>query len=116
MKGMKWPEISSDPLYQLLHNEDIDQFNAQRRVLDTSNLKAKNYRGLDLREMDASGLNFSDAYFRGADLRGIDFRQTNLEGASMAEAKISGCYFPKELTADEIRLSVEHGTRLRYQR
>ena len=116
MKGMKWPEISSDPLYQLLHNEEIEQFNEKRKTLETINLKAKNYRGLDLREMDAKGLDFSDAYFRGADLRGIDFRQTNLEGASMAEAKISGCYFPKELTADEIRLSIDHGTRLRYQR
>ena len=66
--------------------------------------------------MDASGLDLSDAYFRGADLRGIDFRQTNLEGASMAEAKISGCYFPKELSAEEIRMSVELGTRLRYRR
>jgi uncharacterized protein YjbI with pentapeptide repeats len=115
MKSGKWPEISSDPLYQLLHNEEIDAFNSQRKVLDTSHLKAKNYRGLNLREMDASGLDFSDAYFRGADLRGIDFRNTNLEGASMAEAKISGCYFPKELSSDEIRLSVEHGTRLRYR-
>jgi uncharacterized protein YjbI with pentapeptide repeats len=116
MKSGKWPEISSDPLYQLLHNEEIDQFNIQRKTLDTSHLKAKNYRGLDLREIDASGLDFSDAYFRGADLRGIDFRQTNLEGASMAEAKISGCYFPKELSAEEIRLSVEHGIRVRYRR
>jgi uncharacterized protein YjbI with pentapeptide repeats len=116
MKSGKWPEISSDPLYQLLHNEEIEQFNIQRKTLDTSHLKAKNYRGLDLREMDARGLDFSDAYFRGTDLRGIDFRDTNLEGASMAEAKISGCYFPKELTAEEIRLSVEHGIRVRYRR
>lgn len=116
MKSGKWPEISSDPLYQLLHNEEIEQFNNQRKSLDTANLKAKNYRGLDLREMDASGLDFSDAYFRGADLRGVDFRQTNLEGASMAEAKISGCYFPKELTPEEIGMSIQHGTRLRYRR
>ena len=115
MKNVSWPEISSDPLYQLLHNEDVDAFNVQRKTLDTSHLKAKNYRGLDLRNMDARGLDFSGAYFRGADLRGIDFRETNLEGASMAEAKISVCYFPKELSAEEIRLSVEHGTRLRYR-
>ena len=50
MKSGNWPEISSDPLYQLLHNEEIDKFNIQRKTLDTSHLKAKNYRGLDLRD------------------------------------------------------------------
>jgi hypothetical protein len=30
------------------------------------------------------------------------------------DAKVSGVYFPAELSADEIRLSLDHGTRLRY--
>jgi hypothetical protein len=33
----------------------------------------------------------------------------------MIDAKISGCYFPKELDAEEIRLSITQGTRLRYR-
>jgi len=110
----RWPEISDDPLYLFLHNEDIDGFNQQRDSLDQSQLRGKNYRGLDLRSMKAHGLDFRDAYFRNADLRGIDFRTAQLEGASMASANISGCYFPAELDAAEIRLSIEFGTRLRY--
>ena len=64
--------------------------------------------------MNADGLDFSNSYFRNADLSGIDFRNTNLEGASLLDAKLSGTYFPTELSAQEIRLSLETGTRLRY--
>ncbi len=66
--------------------------------------------------MNARGLDFSNAYFRNADLSGIDFRTTNLEGASLLDAKLSGAYFPPELSAEEIRLSLDTGTRLRYRR
>jgi len=47
------------------------------------------------------------------DLRGIDFRKSLLDGASINGAKISGTYFPVSLSAQEILLSFEHGTRLR---
>ena len=50
-----------------------------------------------------------------ADLRGIDFRKARLEGASINAAKISGAYFPVELSAGEIELSLLHGTRMRYR-
>ena len=112
---MSKPTISDDPLYQLLRNEDVKAFNEQRGTLDTSRLKSGDYRGRDLRNMDAIGLNFSDSYFRNTDLRGIDFRQTNLQGASLIDAKVSGTYFPEELSAEEIRLSLDTGTRLRYR-
>jgi hypothetical protein len=36
-----------------------------------------------------------------------------MEGASMINANVSGAYFPKDLSAEEIRLSLEHGTRMR---
>lgn len=65
--------------------------------------------------MDTDAVNFTDAYFRGADLRGLDFRNAKVEGASLAHAQISGAYFPVELTADEILMSVNFGTRLRYR-
>lgn len=110
------PEIKDDPLYQMLRQEEIDEFNAHRDTLDTGNLKSGDYRGRDLRKMNARGLDFSNAYFRNADLSGIDFRETNLEGASLLDAKISGVYFPEELSAEEIRLSLDTGTRLRYTR
>lgn len=111
---MNKPVIKQDPLYQLLRNEDIDAFNQQRDQLDTSELKSGDYRGRDLRKMNADGLDFSNSYFRNADLSGIDFRNTNLEGASLLDAKLSGTYFPGELSATEIRLSLDTGTRLRY--
>jgi uncharacterized protein YjbI with pentapeptide repeats len=111
--NMSKPTIKDDPLYQLLRNENIKEFNEQRDTLDTSHLRGGDYRGRDLRNMNASGLDFRDAYFRNADLRGIDFRNTLLEGASLIDAKLSGVYFPQSLSAEEIRLSLDTGTRLR---
>jgi uncharacterized protein YjbI with pentapeptide repeats len=112
---MTKPTISDDPLYQLLRSEDIKEFNEQRDKLDANRLKSGDYRGRDLRNMNAAGLDFSDSYFRNTDLRGIDFRKTNLEGASLIDAKVSGTYFPEALSAAEIRLSLDTGTRLRYR-
>ncbi len=37
---MKKPEIKSDPLYQLLRQEDVKGFNEQRDNLDVSELKS----------------------------------------------------------------------------
>ena len=49
-------------------------------------------------------------------LRGVDFRGCTMDGVSLADAKISGCYFPAEIPAQEILLSVTHGIRLRHNR
>jgi len=111
---MDKPVIKLDPLYQLLRTEDIKGFNEMRDQLDSSELRNGDYRGRDLRNMNADGLDFSNSYFRNADLSGIDFRNTNLEGASLLDAKLSGTYFPQALSAAEIRLSLDTGTRLRY--
>lgn len=109
------PVDPQDPLYQLLLDEKIPEFNDARAQGKTVDLQGAQLRGRDLRQMNAEGLDMRDAYLRGADLRGIDFRTTQLEGASICEAKISGCYFPPALTAEEIRMSLEKGTRLRYR-
>ena len=37
-----------------------------------------------------------------------------MEGASISSANISGTYFPKELSPQEIMLSLRTGARLRY--
>lgn len=107
------PQKIDDPLYDLLQQEKIMEFNSRRALGDDCDLTGARLRGLDLRGLDAQDLNLQDAYLRGSDLRGIDFRTANLEGASLAEAKISGCYFPRSISAEEIRLSVVHGTRIR---
>lgn len=110
------PVISDDPLYQLLRHGKIQEFNTLKRAGEAVKLSGMDLRGLDLRGIDASGIDFSCSYFRQADLRGIDFSTCNMEGASVHAAKISGAYFPPELYAEEISLSLTHGTRMRYRR
>lgn len=111
---MSQPRQLDNPLYVLIHNEKISAFNAQKPKDAIVDLSDGDFRGLDLRALDAQGINFTNAYFRGTDLRGLDLRNAKLEGASLAHAQISGAYFPVELTADEILMSVNFGTRLRY--
>ncbi|MBB1488074.1 pentapeptide repeat-containing protein [Oceanospirillum sediminis] len=111
---MSAPKILQDPLYQLLRDENIQGFNEARAQGISTDLRCGDFRGLDLRGLNADGLDMSNAYFRGSDLRGIDFTHCRLEGSSIAGANISGCYFPKELSADELLLSMNHGIRMRY--
>jgi uncharacterized protein YjbI with pentapeptide repeats len=111
---MSKPVIHQNAMYQLLHDERVEEFNQRRAAGESAQLAGGDFRGIDLRNLSADDLDFSNAYFRSADLRGVDFRRAKLEGASLAEARISGCYFPAELSAEEIRLSLELGTRLRY--
>lgn len=112
---MSQPLQLESALYTLLHKEDVRGFNRDRQDIDVIDFKGGDFRGLDLRELNAAGIDFTDAYFRAADLRGLDLRNTQLEGASLSHAKISGTYFPAELSADEILMSVNFGTRLRYR-
>lgn len=112
---MSQPRQLDCPLYRLIHAEQVRDFNAQKPKGKTVDLKGGDFRGIDLRLLDADGIDFSDAYFRGTDLRGLDLRQACLEGASIAHAQISGAYFPAELSADEILMSLNFGTRLRYR-
>jgi uncharacterized protein YjbI with pentapeptide repeats len=112
---MNQPKQLDSPLFALLRKDDVTAFNLERPAQGPVDLSGGDFRGLDLRELNADGIDFSDAYFRSADLRGVDFRTTKLEGASIAHAQISGAYFPPELSADEILMSVNFGTRLRYR-
>jgi len=108
------PLTYEDTLYQLLRDGNIKEFNRQKAQGEQHDLTSCDLRYLDLRGLDAAGIDFSNSYFRAADLRGIDFSKTRLEGGSINGARISGAYFPIELSAQEIMLSVDHGTRMRY--
>ena len=110
------PENKSDPLYQLLRDNKVQEFNRRRAAGESCDLANGDFRGCDLRGLEVAGLNLSGAYFRRTDLRGIDFTKANLEGASINGARISGCLFPAELTAEEIDLAAGRGTRMRYRR
>jgi uncharacterized protein YjbI with pentapeptide repeats len=109
------PTIKDDNLYDLLRRGEVAQFNAARGAGATCDLCGADLRGADLRDIDPRGLDLGDAYLRQADLRGLDLRETRLVGASIYGAKISGAYFPAELSAEEITLSLLHGTRMRYR-
>ncbi len=116
--AMSIPKPSADPLYKLLRDEEIAAFNKKRVPGESydfrgSSFRGSSFRGSDLRGLDAAGIDFRDCYFRDADLRGIDLREAKLEGASLGSAKISGVFFPDDIAPEEIRLSVELGTRLR---
>lgn len=114
---MAKPAIYHNALYDLLRSEQVEEFNKRRAAGESADglLSGGDFRGLDLRDLDADGLDLRDAYFRGSDLRGVDLRRANIEGASFCQAHISGCYFPKEVSAEEIRLSIEQGIRVRYR-
>ena len=107
--------IPNDAMYRLLREGCITEFNVKKASGEKVDLRGCDLRGLDLRGLDTDGLDFSDCYFRQSDLRSVDFRKTRLEGASINAAKISGTYFPAELTAGEIELSLLHGSRMRYR-
>jgi uncharacterized protein YjbI with pentapeptide repeats len=90
------------------------EFNA--RAADAPpDLENVSLRGADLQGFDLSHANLRGAYLRAADLRGCDLFWADLEGASLHDARVSGVRFPRALAPDEIRMSVELGTRLRSQ-
>lgn len=101
-------------LYHLIIEEDVEGFNARRAQENNCDMRDLDFRSQDLRRFNVEGLDFSGCYFRQADLRGLDLRTCRLEGASIHRAKISGVFFPAELSPGEIRLSLEFGTRMRY--
>lgn len=109
------PRRGDDPLHRLLLEGEIEAFNRQRANGMSCDLRGADLSGLDLRGLDACGLDLRDCYLRGSDLRGIDFSQSRLDGASINGSRISGAYFPPELDAEEITLSLLHGTRMRYR-
>ena len=108
------PKFSNDPMYQLLRDGNITEFNARFEGGEKPDLSNCDFRNVDLRGLEVTKTDFSGSYFRQADLRGLDLSECNLEGASIHGAQISGILFPKELSAQEILLSHQQGTRMRY--
>jgi len=110
---MPEPFFPDDPAFRCLRAGDLEGYHREiegRKVVDFS---ATYLRAVDFRGADLSKVVLRDAYLREADFRGCDLRHLDLEGASLYGARISGTYFPEHLAAEEIRLSIQHGTRLR---
>ena len=102
-----------DPLFY--EDDGRKKFNDLVAQGKAPHLQNQNLENLDLRGYNVSNTDFSGAYLRGTNLSGLDLRGADFSGASMKGAKVSGCYFPKDLSADEIRLSLECGTRIRHR-
>ena len=112
---MATPIISDDPLYRLLREGKVSEFNQRIAAGEIANLQGCDFRHINLQNLQTEGLDLANSYFRQPDLRGVDFANcSNFEGASIHGAKISGARFPREIRADEISLSSEYGTRIRY--
>lgn len=100
----------------LIQEERFLEFNnfieATGGVVDLTNA---HLRGYDLRKCKLQKADLTGAYLRSADLRSLDLSEAKLDGASLKEAKVSGTLFPRNLPPDELRLSLEYGTRLRME-
>lgn len=111
---MPVPAIKHDePMYMLLREGNISEFNQRLAAGEACDLTNADFRSLELVGWEPAGLDLSGSYFRQADLRGVDLSACRLDGASIHGTKISGVLFPKSLSAEEISLSLLHGTRMR---
>ncbi|MDR1242337.1 MAG: pentapeptide repeat-containing protein [Deltaproteobacteria bacterium] len=108
-------DIKRQPKPQSLYEENREKFNALVAAGKIPDFRNQNLSDLDLRGFELKNLDMSGAYLRGANLSGQDLSQTNLTGASIRNANVSGCLFPKDLPAEEICMSLQHGTRIRHR-
>ncbi|MDR1397998.1 MAG: pentapeptide repeat-containing protein [Desulfarculales bacterium] len=106
-------EIRNIPKVELLFEENIEKFNQMAAGGKAPDLRNTNLSNMDLRHARLKGLDLSGCYLKGADMRGVDLSGCNLQGVSMEKAKISGCLFPDNVSLEEVKFSVEYGTRIR---
>lgn len=106
--------MDKQKLQDLLLDGKIKEFNelveSNSGDVDLSGLRL---RSIDLRKITYKTLNLQGTYLRASDLRGLDLSKANLKHASIKDAKIAGVLFPPNVEAEEIMLSIIHGTRLR---
>ena len=111
---MTKPRFLDVGIFQALRAGDLEAF-SQRvathgRPVDFSNA---DFRGTDFRGVDITNVILRGAYLKDADLRGLDLRGVDLEGCSLHKANVGGTYFPDNISAAEICMSIDHGTRIR---
>ncbi|MDR1920627.1 MAG: pentapeptide repeat-containing protein [Candidatus Adiutrix sp.] len=99
-----------------LFEEGRDVFNKQVAAGKVPDFAGQNLSDLDLTGFNLKNADLSGCYLRGANLAGVDLSEAKLHGASLKQANISGCLFPADLGAEEIRLSVEKGARIRHRK
>ncbi len=112
---MSMPRFPDDPAFKVLRAGDIDAFQQAVADRDEIDYSGTDLRGVDFRKVDLSKFVLRDAYLRDADFRGCDLRHLDLSGVSLQGAEIGGAYFPDNVPASDIRMSLRHGTRIRTQ-
>jgi uncharacterized protein YjbI with pentapeptide repeats len=106
-------KFKESTLVLLLRDGKVEEFNHAVRQEENLDLVGANLRGVDLRHAHLRKADMRNAYCHTADVRGVDLSQANLEGASFHRARISGAYFPSNVSAEELKMSVDLGTRIR---
>ena len=110
---MKSDQATKTTFIDLLMLGKVDEFNQLKKSVPEVDLRGGDFCGKDLRKLEADKLDMRDCRLGHADLRGIDFSNARLDGASIDGARISGTLFPSSISAQEINLSLVHGTRMR---
>ena len=110
---MSLPNFPEDPAFKMLRSGDFDAFTQAVAERDKVDFSGTDLRGVDFRKVDLSKFVLRDAFLRNVDFRGCDLRHLDLSGASLHGAKIGGAYFPDNVSASDIRMSLRHGTRIR---
>ncbi len=107
------PRFINSPAYRCLRVADIAGFHHYSGEGETVDLANADLRSVDLRKVDLTKVILRGAYLKEADLRGQDLREHDLEGCSLRHAKVGGVYFPENVRADELLMSLQFGTRIR---
>jgi uncharacterized protein YjbI with pentapeptide repeats len=106
-------KFKETPLSIALREGKVEEVNELASGAQTIDLSRANLRGADLRHANLRKADLRGAYCHSADLRGVDLSEAQIEGASFHLARVSGAYFPPNVSADEIQLSMDLGTRVR---
>ncbi|NCS30688.1 MAG: pentapeptide repeat-containing protein [Microcystis aeruginosa F13-15] len=85
-KGVKFGSLFNE-YYGYLKYDNIKQ------LVVTRNGRDKNYRGLELTQLDLQGVDLSGADLRNADLSGSDLRNAKLDRTNLQNAKVLGTDF-----------------------
>lgn len=115
LSELKTRHNSHIEIYQAIVNEDVDTFNKICLTHDHFDLSSHSFLSVDFRKFDLSKalFNFDNCYFKSSDLRGQTLSHSSFSGASMHLARVSGVLFPDNVSAQEIELSINKGTRIR---
>jgi uncharacterized protein YjbI with pentapeptide repeats len=110
---MAQPKFINDDAFRALRAGEIDAFHRMVSGRASVEFSDGDLRAVDFRKVDLTKVSLRGAYLKLADLRGCDLRHMDLEGCSLHQAKVGGAFFPDNVSAEEIRLSLQEGTRIR---